>query len=122
MSRLTPLSRRSTPRARLLSFPHYLGGSDFDAAYGIALDPGCLFPYDCPVYVTGTTLSDEDEDQFPTTGGAFKETLPMDTRDAFVTKLNSTGTDLIYSTFLGGDMDGKKDEGFGIAVDGGGRA
>lgn len=46
----------------------------------------------------------------------------MDTRDAFVTKLNSTGTDLIYSTFLGGDMDGKKDEGFGIAVDGGGRA
>ena len=40
-------------------------------------------------------------------------------RDAFVTKLNASGSALAYSTFLGGtDNDG----GEGIAVDGSGRA
>jgi len=38
--------------------------------------------------------------------------------DAFVTKLNATGTALVYSTYLGGSG---YDSGFGIAVDAGGR-
>jgi hypothetical protein len=39
--------------------------------------------------------------------------------DAFVTKLNATGTALVYSTYLGGSS---SDIGFGIAVDGAGAA
>src|SRR5208337_4935581 len=40
----------------------------------------------------------------------------------FVTKLNATGTALLYSTFLGGGGSGYGDEGTGIAVDGSGNA
>ena len=39
--------------------------------------------------------------------------------DAFVTKLNPTGTALVYSTYLGGDSD---DQGMAIAVDSAGNA
>lgn len=44
---------------------------------------------------------------------AIKDTLGGDT-DAFVTKLNSTGSALVYSTYLGGNAD---EQGFGIATD-----
>jgi hypothetical protein len=40
-------------------------------------------------------------------------------RDAFVTKLNATGSALLYSTYLGGSL---IDRGFGIAVDSAGNA
>jgi hypothetical protein len=39
--------------------------------------------------------------------------------DAFVTKINATGSALVYSTYLGGRSD---DVGYGIAVDGSGNA
>src|SRR5204863_2134216 len=39
--------------------------------------------------------------------------------DAFVAKLNATGTALVYATYLGGSGD---DVGYGIAVDGAGNA
>ena len=39
--------------------------------------------------------------------------------DVFVTKLNATGTALIYSTYIGGS---ERDRGFGIAIDGSGNA
>ena len=64
---------------------------------------------------------------FPTTGGAFDRTFNVDTcprcgidqYDAFVTKLNATGSALVYSTFLGGfDID----DALSIAVDGAGNA
>ena len=48
-------------------------------------------------YVTGYTASTD----FPTTPGAFQTTYGGD-QDAFVTKLNPTGTALVYSTYLGG--------------------
>ncbi|AXC16143.1 Cell surface protein (plasmid) [Acidisarcina polymorpha] len=48
--------------------------------------------------VTGFT----DSTTFPVTSGAYQPTLEEFAQDAFVTKLNSTGTGLIYSTFLGG--------------------
>jgi hypothetical protein len=47
-------------------------------------------------YVTGGTQST----QFPSTAGAFQRTFGG-TSAAFVTKLDSTGTSLAYSTFLG---------------------
>jgi hypothetical protein len=58
--------------------------------------------------VTGTTRFSPD---FPTTPGAFDTTL--DGSEAFVTKLNASGSALAYSTYLGGTQ---SDVGEGIAV------
>ena len=73
-------------------------------------------------YVTGYTAYKD----FPTTAGAaFPMPLGLGIcgnslcRDAFVSKLNITGTALVYSTFLGGDS---IDYGTGIAVDSTGNA
>ncbi|MBM3957729.1 MAG: right-handed parallel beta-helix repeat-containing protein, partial [Gemmatimonadetes bacterium] len=51
---------------------------------------------DNPV-LTGTTFSAD----FPTTSGAY-DTSPNGEEDAFVAKLSSSGTTLLWSTFLGG--------------------
>ncbi len=42
---------------------------------------------------------------FPTTAGAFDTTYNGGVRDAFVTRINSDGTTLVYSTYLGGSGD-----------------
>lgn len=62
-------------------------------------------------YVVGTTASG-----FPTTTGAFQTTFGGGSSfgDAFVAKLNATGTALVYATYLGGSGD---DAGQSIAVD-----
>ena len=66
-------------------------------------------------YVTGFAVSTN----FPTTVGAF-QTTSGGGDDAFVTKLNPTGSaPLVYSTYLGGSAE---DIGFGIAVDAAGNA
>ena len=49
----------------------------------------------------------------PTTPDAFDRTLNAFT-DAFVTKMNPTGSNLLYSTYLGGLSN---EEAFGLAVD-----
>ena len=89
-------------------FATYLGGSGVDEADGIAVDSAGN------VYLTGRTLSGN----FPTTAGAFQTALGGN-GDSFAAKLNSTGTALIYSTYLGGV--GEETAG-GIAVDGAGSA
>jgi photosystem II stability/assembly factor-like uncharacterized protein len=66
-------------------------------------------------YITGSATAGN----FPTTAGSFKPVVGSDTPDAFVTKLNSTGTALVYSTFLGGNG---QDVGNSIAVDSSGNA
>jgi hypothetical protein len=71
----------------------YLGGEGNDRAFGIALDTADN------VYVTGITNSSN----FPTTGTAFQPTH-QGGNDAFVTKLNSTGNSLVYSTYFGGRL------------------
>jgi hypothetical protein len=90
-----------------LVYSTYLGGSNLDVGFGIAVDG------EGRAYVTGDTLSTDfptEEALQPTYGGY---------GDAFVAKFNATGTALVYSTYLGGsDSDG----GHGIAVDGEGRA
>ncbi len=73
-----------------LVYSTYLGGSLGDAGYGIAVDAAGN------AYVTGTTLSSNFQ-----TANAFQSTLKS-TQDAFVTKVNATGSALVYSTFLGG--------------------
>src|SRR5207244_122992 len=65
-------------------------------------------------YVTGSTTSSN----FPT-ANAFQGTRGSLGADAFVTKLNASGSGLVYSTYLGGGGD---DFGFGLALDGAGDA
>ncbi|MHB1458111.1 MAG: SBBP repeat-containing protein [Armatimonadota bacterium] len=71
------------------------GGSDTsDFPQGIAIDSeGCAF-------ITGYTSSTD----FPITSGAYQSTH-RGLNDCFVTKINPTGTMLIYLTFLGGTSD-----------------
>ena len=91
-----------------LLYSTYLGGTDIDDARGIAVDSAGN------AYVTGETVSLD----FPTTAGSFQPTS-KGSYDVFVTKLNPTGSALVYSTFLGGAA---VDNGERIAVDSSGRA
>jgi hypothetical protein len=88
-----------------LVYSTYLGGPGGDLGARIALDR------DGNAYVAGGTAGG-----FPTTPGAYQAAFGG-IGDAFVTKLNATGTALVYSTYLGGAY---LDEGAGIAVDGSG--
>src|SRR6266513_1028843 len=97
------------PTGSALVYSTYLGGSSSDAGYGIAVDAAGN------AYVTGGTGSTD----FPTTIGAFQTTKGGGFRDAFVTKLNPTGSALVYSTYLGGSGD---DYGEGIKLDAAGDA
>jgi len=90
----------------------YLGGNGNEAGNGIAVDVAGN------AYVTGWTSSSN----FPgTADSAIQKTL-SNSQDAFVTKLNATGTALAYSTYLGGSDDVTEDMGRRIAVDGSGNA
>src|SRR5207247_1970406 len=98
------------PTGSGLVYSTYLGGAIADRAQAIAVDIAGN------AYVTGLTFSKD----FPTTPGAFQSTpIPLAGNNAFVTKLNPTGSALVYSTYLGGNND---DQGLGIAVDAAGNA
>jgi hypothetical protein len=90
-----------SPRGKAVVYSTYLGGNDSDSAEGIAVLNG-------RAYVTGATFSTN----FPTTSGAFRRTK-SDGIDVFVTKFNSAGSGLVYSTYLGGSG---ADRGNSIAV------
>ncbi|HEX8499540.1 MAG TPA: SBBP repeat-containing protein [Pyrinomonadaceae bacterium] len=97
------------PQGTALLYSTYFGGSAQEQARGLAVDPAGN------VYLTGITGSTD----FPTlnpvqsTKGAVNE-------DAFLTKINPTGTALVYSTYLGG---GESSEfGQAVAVDSAGNA
>jgi hypothetical protein len=91
-----------------LVYATYLGGSGNDYASAIAVDATGN------AYVTGSTYSTD----FPTTSGAAQRTYGGG-GDAFVAKLSSTGSALLYSTYLGGNS---ADQANGIAVDASGNA
>ncbi len=93
----------------LLIYSTFIGGSSFDAGYGIAVDSSGN------AFVTGVTIFSID---YPTTAGAFDATH-NGSQDVFVTKLDAAGSSLLYSTFIGGSS---RDEGYGIAVDSSGNA
>jgi Carboxypeptidase regulatory-like domain/Beta-propeller repeat len=90
----------------------FIGGSEADLGYGIAVDSSGN------AFLTGYTFFSNDFVVYPTTGGAFDTTLNGST-DVFVTKLNATGSSLIYSTFIGGS---NIDFGNSIEVDSSGNA
>ncbi len=92
----------------------FVGGNWPDLPAAIAIDASGN------AYITGSTESTT----FPVTAGAFQSflappTFGLSVTNAFVTKLNSNGTALLYSTYLGG---GGTDGGNGIAVDSDGNA
>jgi beta-propeller repeat-containing protein len=93
----------------ILFYSTYLGGSDEDAGLSVAVDAAGN------AYVDGRTISAD----FPTTPGAFRTTAPGGRFDVFVSKLNPTGSALVYSTYLGGSSD---DVSRAIATDGVGNA
>lgn len=92
----------------VLSYSTMLGSGSGDSAAGIAVDS------QGSAYVTGTT----DFSTFPTTPGAFKTSVRG---GAFVSKLDPTGSTLVYSTYLSGNIGGTTN-GLGIAVDSAGNA
>src|SRR2546422_827769 len=97
------------PTGAALVYSTYLGGTNSDVSWGIAVDSLGQ------AYVTGRTSSAN----FPTTAGAFQPSFPGGFFAAFVTKLNPTGAALVYSTYLGGTGG---EQGFSIAVDAAGNA
>ncbi|HVA00140.1 MAG TPA: SBBP repeat-containing protein, partial [Terriglobia bacterium] len=90
-----------------LSYSTYLGGTASDSGAGIAVDSSGN------AYVTGSTASTN----FPT--AAPIASALSGTADAFVAKLDPSGSSLVYSTFLGGN---NVDQGSAIAVDSSGDA
>lgn len=85
------------------AFVSFWGGSGYEGGYALALDQAGN------AYVTGAT----DSADLPATAGAF-DVDANGGYDAFVLKMDSTGTNLAYATLLGGNGD---EWGLGIAVD-----
>src|SRR2546425_1201752 len=96
------------PTGSAIVYSTYLGGSGDDEAQAIALDSSGS------AYVAGFTGSED----FPTTVGAFQRSYQKN-QDAFVAKLNTTGSALVYSTYLGG---ARADSAYGLALDAQGNA
>jgi hypothetical protein len=97
-----------------LTYSTFVGGSGFDLGTGIALDGSGN------AYVTGETNSTNFATVGPTQASLNLGKNTANT-DAFVSELNSGGTALVFSTYLGGSSDEDANGNFGaIAVDSGG--
>jgi hypothetical protein len=91
----------------ILSYATYLGSASSEIGYGIAVDSlGSA-------YVTGSAGSLS----FPVTGTTF--TTDSFAGNAFVSKLNPSGTALVYSTLIGG---GSNDTAYAVAASAAGEA
>lgn len=99
---------RLNPAGTAVLWSAYLGGNALDQSAAVALDSAGA------VYLTGFT----DSPDFPVTAGAYR-TDTTGTRDAFITRLSADGSQLLYSTYLGGNG---ADAATALAVDGQGRA
>ncbi len=106
------------PTGTALVYATFIGGSNFDWGRAIAVDAAGN------AYIAGQTKSSD----FPVTGNAFQKTLAhlncprcgIDNYDAFVAKLNPSGTGLVYATYLGGAS--SIDDALAIAIDSAGNA
>jgi hypothetical protein len=108
-----------SPAGSALVYSTMLGGSGFanqgDSGSALAIDGSGN------TYIAGYANSTN----FPVTAGAFQTSnlAALDpASNAFVTKLNPTGTGLIYSTYIGGSGRSYGDSASGLALDGAGNA
>ncbi|MFA5974179.1 MAG: gliding motility-associated C-terminal domain-containing protein [Lentimicrobiaceae bacterium] len=85
-------------------FSTFIGGFGNDMGYGIELAGP-----ENDIIVTGDASS-----TFPTTSGTYQPSFNGGSYDVFVLKLNNTGNNLLFSTFLGGSLE---DQPFDIALD-----
>jgi hypothetical protein len=74
----------------VLTYSSYLGGSGFDAAYGVTTDTGGN------IYIAGETASYD----FPLPWETPR--APRSARDVFVTKISPDGGGVLYTTILAG--------------------
>lgn len=104
-----------TPDGSDLVYSTYIGGSLFDEGTAIAVGP------DGAVYVAGTTWSSDFPTIHPvrTNHDVIDNPYSDATKDPFVFKISADGTDLVYSTYLGGTW---FDEAHAIVVDEAGAA
>lgn len=75
-----------------LVFSTYLGGSGLDRGFHVSVDSLLN------VYAGGIVTSTD----FPVTAGALQTTNPLASQKIFISKLNPSGTSLMYSTYVGG--------------------
>jgi hypothetical protein len=92
------------PTGSALVYSTYLGGSDYESGGGLVVDD------QGHAYVGGSTGSLD----FPATKRAFDRTFNGGDLDAYVAKLDPSGSALVYATYLGGFDD---DGGGRLAVD-----
>jgi uncharacterized repeat protein (TIGR01451 family) len=95
------------PSGSGLIYSTYLGGSNSDISYSIAADSNGN------AFVAGVTYSSNFPTQSP-----YQATI-AGSDDAFIAKLNPSGSGLVYSTYLGGS---NTEEAHGIAIDDSGSA
>lgn len=95
-----------------MAYSTFLGGSGVDHAGGIALDASAN------AYIAGGTTSAN----FPVVGAI--QDISGGSQDAFLTKLNASGSAIVYSTYLGGSGGGtgSPEVANAVAVDSGGNA
>ncbi len=92
-----------------LLYSTYIGGSIHDAGWSIAVDGSGQ------AYITGYTYSPD----YDITLGAFQTLHGGGSIDVFVTKVNATGSALLYSTYIGAS---RNEVGYSIAIDAFGQA
>ena len=95
----------------VLGYASYFGGNFGDIAWAVAINP-----VDNSIYLAGQTFSTQISNGIPfAKNGAFTNyNGGVQAGDAFVAKFDSTGTNLLYCTYLGGSVD---DAAYAIAVD-----
>ena len=100
----------------VLSYSTYFGGNSGDKAWAIAVNPT-----DNSIYLAGQTFSTQISNNIPFAKNVTYTNFGGGSilGDAFVAKFDSTGTNLIYCTYLGGSAD---DAAYALTVDSDGHA
>jgi hypothetical protein len=81
-----------SPNGSTLIYVTYLGGNDQDSIFGIDVDSTGS------VFIVGITGSNN----FPTTANSFDQIGHSMSSDTFISRLDSSGSSLIYSTYIAG--------------------